>query len=253
MESGGGANPADPARLAGRLRLGGLDLPLGVREIRVAGTAVPLLEAAYNQATLDAVTALRGLAERDWPYWLEDWPATYALAEALAARAPESLRPPVLDLGCGSGFLAAFFRARFGLPIFSCDFNADACRLAALNARPAAASARDRRGPDPGAAPPPAASRVFCADFARFPSRARFGLVLCGEMLYARENQAPILGFLDRHLAPGGSAWLADPGRSAADGFAERAAAMGFRAGIARMRPEAASGRNVEVYTLTRS
>lgn len=232
MESGSGANPARPTP---RLRLEGLELPLGFREIRVGGTAVRLLEAVYNQATLDAVTALRGLAERSWPYWLEDWPATYALAEALAAQDPGALKPPVLDLGCGSGFLAAFFRARFGLPIFGCDFNADACRLAALNAGFAGA-----------------ASRVFCADFARFPSRARFGLVLCGEMLYARENQAPILAFLDRHLAPGGSAWLADPGRSAAAGFVDRAAALGFRAGIARLSPEAAAGRNVDVYTLTR-
>ncbi len=233
METGSGANPANrPACL----RLDGLDLPLGIREIRVGGTTVRLLEPVYNQATLDAVTALRGLAERVWPYWLEDWPATYALAEALATQGPGALKPPILDLGCGSGFLAAFFRTCFGLPILSCDFNADACRLAALNAGFAGA-----------------ATRVFCADFVRFPSRARFGLVLCGEMLYARENQAPILEFLDRHLAPGGSAWLADPGRSAADGFVDRAAALGFRAAIARLSPEAAAGRNVDVYTLTRA
>lgn len=225
MESGDRAN-------APSLRLGALELPLGIREIRAGGVAVRLLEPAYTQATLDAVAALRGFAERDWPYWLEDWPATYALAEALAGLDPGDLRGPVLDLGCGSGFLAAFFHARFGRRIFGCDFNADACRLAVRNAGPGA-------------------SRVFCADMARFPSRARFGLVLCGEMLYARENQGPILEFLDRHLAPGGRAWLADPGRSAAAGFARAAAARGFRAAVATLRP-AAAGRNVDVYTLAR-
>jgi predicted nicotinamide N-methyase len=62
-----------------------------------------------------------------------------------------------------------------------------------------------------------------------FPSRARFGLVLAGEMLYARENQVPILDFLRAHLAPGGRALLADKGRSAAEGFSERARAAGFQ------------------------
>lgn len=225
MASGSGANRDIPPSL----RLAGLEMPLSVREIQVAGTTVALAEVPYTQAHLDALADRGALRERDWPYWLEDWPATYALAEALAGLPAAGLPAPILDLGCGSGFLAAFFRERFGRPVFSCDFNADACRLASRNA----------------------GSRVFCADFTRFPSRARFGLILCGEMLYARENQAPILAFLDRHLAPGGSAWLADPGRSAASGFALAAGAAGFRAEVRALR-SAAAGRNVDVYILGR-
>ena len=56
----------------------------------------------------------------------------------------------------------------------------------------------------------------------------RFGLVLAGEMLYARANHLPLLDFLALHLAPGGRALLADKGRFAAEGFPEMAAARGF-------------------------
>jgi SAM-dependent methyltransferase len=204
----------------------------------LAGTPVNLATVPYSPAELDRIAGLRGLKERSWPYWLEDWPATYALAGILTAEEPADWPGPVLDLGCGSGVLAAFLRLRFGIEPFSCDFNADACRMAALNA--------DGNGDGP------AKGRVFCADFHAFPARKAFGLVLAGEMLYARENQAPILAFLSRHLAPGGQALLADPGRSAAEGFREAALELGF--GVeTRVLPLPRHGKTVQVFRLRRA
>lgn len=222
-------------------RVSGRDFSLSTRVVSVAGTVVSLAEVPYTQEHLDLLAEIRGMRERDWPYWLEDWPSTYALAEALAGEDSADLGLPILDLGCGSGFLAAFLRKRWGLAVFSCDFNSDACRLAALNSDLARPSAD-------GASTP---SRVFCADFSRFPSRAAFGLILGGEMLYAKENQGPILDFLDRHLVPGGSAWLADPGRSAAAGFDAAAVNLGYRV-LRRTVASPAAGRNVDVYKLFR-
>lgn len=223
-------------------RIAGEAFPLAERVLRIGGTPVRLSEVPYTPGHLDRIVAARGLRERDWPYWLEDWPATYALAEVLDAEDPASFREPCLDLGCGSGFMAAFLGARFGLRVFSCDFNPDACRLAALNA--AEAGRRDGAGAG-------VRGRVFCADMGRFPSRAAFGLVLGGEMLYARENQGPILAFLSAHLAPDGAAWFADPGRSAAEGFAGAADASGFAA-APRTIASRAAGRNVDVYKVVR-
>jgi SAM-dependent methyltransferase len=233
--------------------IGGERFPLVEQPLELAGTRVNLAMVPHSPAELDRITGLRGIQERTWPYWLEDWPATYALAEALAGEYPAGWPATgpgagaVLDLGCGAGVLAAFLRLRFGIEPYSCDFNADACRLAAINV--------DRNGPGPSA------GRVFCADFRAFPAKAQFGLVLAGEMLYARENQAPLLAFLARHLMPGGTAWFADPGRSAAEGFRQAAAASGFTvetrtlplAPLTPRAPLAEKSRTIAIYTLRRT
>lgn len=215
--------------------IGGEEFPLVTREVHVAGRDIPLALVPYDTVQLERIVRIRGLRERVWPYWLEEWPATYALAEALDKEDSREWQGPVLDLGCGSGFLAAFLRIRFGIEPFSCDFNADACRLAAYNANPQAL---------PG-------TKVFCADFSAFPSRALFGLVFAGEMLYTRDNHKPILDFLLRHLKPGGLAYFADAGRSAANGFSAVAQAAGFKVIVGDTRTRG-DDRNMHVYTLKR-
>ncbi|MEO7425535.1 MAG: class I SAM-dependent methyltransferase [Fibrobacteria bacterium] len=224
--------------------IGGTGFPLVDRDISIGGITVNLAMVPYSPAELDRIVGLVGLRERAWPYWLEDWPATYALAEMLNEEADGKMNGkgadawpgPILDLGCGAGILAAYLKQRFGREPFSCDFNSDACRLAAINAA--------RNGARTGR------SKVFCADFRHFPARAVFGLVLGGEMLYTRENQAPILAFLKTRLAPGGMALFADPGRSAAEGFTEAALAAGFKVETRMVRmPE--RNRNIRVYRLT--
>ena len=217
--------------------IGGETFPLIRKQVAVGGREISLAGLPYTPDWLEKVVAARAPGERNWPYWLEDWPATYALAEVLAGEDASAWRLPVLDLGCGSGFLASFLRLRFGLRPYCCDFNFDACRLAAMNL-----------GLQGGPAFP---SRVVCADMESFPLRGPFGLILAGEMLYARENQARLLTFLKGLLAPGGAAYLADPGRSAAEGFAAAAAARGFRVRILeRTIPE--GNRKVQVYQVDR-
>ncbi|MEO6098558.1 MAG: class I SAM-dependent methyltransferase [Fibrobacteria bacterium] len=228
--------------------IGGERFPLVEQRLELAGTRVNLAMVPYSAAELDRIAGLRGVQERTWPYWLEDWPATYVLAQVLAGDYPEGLTGSgeVLDLGCGAGVLAAFLRMRFGIEPYSCDFNIDACRLAAINV--------DRNGPGSSV------GRVFCADFRAFPAKASFGLVLAGEMLYARVNQAPLLAFLDRHLIPGGTAYFADPGRSAAEGFLQAASASGFTvetralplAPLTPRAPLVEKARNIAIYKLRR-
>lgn len=230
-----GTRADEPVCMPSHFIIAGIWFALEERTLDLAGTPLKTAFLPYSPALLDRICGLLGLKERVWPYWLEDWPATWALASILAEEDPLALSTagPVLDLGCGSGVMGAWFRTRFGIEPYSCDFNSDACRLAALNV--AANGDGLARG------------RVFCADMRDFPLRSRFGLVLAGEMLYARENQEPILDFLRAHLAPGGRALLADKGRSAAEGFAGRARAAGFSL---KEREAVSDGRRAVVYEL---
>lgn len=246
--------------------IAGSRFPLADRTLDLAGTAVTLSTVPYSPAELDRIVELVGLKERAWPYWLEDWPATYALAEVLAAGEPERCPGPVLDLGCGSGILGAYLGLRFGVRAYGCDFNGDACRLALMNIRRNRPEVPDDATPSVAAsfgaastgaaslvaaAKPDPGGRVFCADFRAFPARARFGLILGGEMLYAAENQGPILAFLDGHLAQAGSALFADPGRSAAEGFPGAAGSAGFHVETRTVFLRQ-GGRRVDVHRLRR-
>ena len=213
--------------IAGRL------FPLDERVVDLPGARIRFATVEYTPAVLERISALRGLQERVWPYWLEDWPATWALASLLAGESPEEWPGPVLDLGCGAGVMGAWMRARFGLEPFSCDFNSDACRLSARNVASNGGT--------------PARGRVLCADLRAFPARMRFGLVLAGEMLYALENHEPVLAFLAEHLASGGRCLLADKGRSAAEGFAGSARAAGFTVAL---REAGTEGRHARVFEL---
>ncbi len=183
----------------------------------------------YTEENLNKILAIRGIGEKTWPYWLEEWPASYAMAEILEeidfnlnqnldqndTNLPLS-SARVLDLGSGSGFLAGFLKQRFDFNVFSCDFNFDACHLTRHNASinlPFEHSA----------------SRTFCADFTAFPMRKTFEFIFAGEMLYHPSLIDPILDFLKRFLSASGKAFLADRGRSSAAGFFDRAEKNGLQ------------------------
>jgi predicted nicotinamide N-methyase len=55
-------------------------------------------------------------------------------------------------------------------------------------------------------------------------ARGPFDLVLASDVLYESRDVEPLLALLPRLLAPGGEAWIADPGRPPAAGFLDRAA-----------------------------
>ena len=137
------------------------------------------------------------------PYWAVLWRSGVALAQELDPRALRGLR--VVELGCG---LAApsIAAARAGATVFATDASADALTLAARNA--AANGVRIET------------ALVDWDDPEELAARAPFDLVLAADVLYERASVAPLLSLLPR-LAP--EAWIADPGRPAADAFIEQA------------------------------
>jgi predicted nicotinamide N-methyase len=137
------------------------------------------------------------------PYWSVLWRSGVALGRELAGEALRGLR--VVELGCGLA-VPSIAAARSGAIALATDADPEALELVACNAR---------------------ANYVF-VETARVEwskpddllARAPFDLVLGTDVLYERSSVALLLKLLPR-LAP--VAWIADPGRPAAEAFLEQA------------------------------
>lgn len=140
------------------------------------------------------------------PYWAVLWRSGVALARELEGEALRGLR--VVELGCGLG-VPSIAAARAGASVLATDVCAEALALVERNAR--------ANGVDIETA------RVDWGQPGDLVRRAPFDLVLCADVLYERAGVAQLLALLPR-LGP--EAWLADPGRPAAEAFIERAAGV---------------------------
>jgi predicted nicotinamide N-methyase len=137
------------------------------------------------------------------PYWAVLWRSGVALARELDREALHELS--VVELGCGLG-VPSLAAARAGASVLATDSAPDALELVARSAR---ANALDVE-----------TALVDWAEPGELVRRAPFDLVLAADVLYERPSVAQLLSLLPR-LAP--LAWLADPGRRAADAFLEHA------------------------------
>jgi predicted nicotinamide N-methyase len=137
------------------------------------------------------------------PYWSVLWRSGVALAREVAGAELAGLR--LVELGCGLG-LPSLAAARAGARVLATDVEPEALELLELCA------AENGVGLD-----------TACVDW-RSPgalvARGPFDLVLAADVLYERPAAGALLALLPR-LA--GTAWLADPGRPAADAFLDRA------------------------------
>jgi predicted nicotinamide N-methyase len=138
------------------------------------------------------------------PYWSVLWRSGVALARELDGMALRGLR--IVELGCG---LAApsIAAARRGATVLATDACADALALVARNADANDVSIET--------------AVVEWAEPDELIRRGPFDIVLGTDVLYERPSVTLLLSLLPR-LAP--EAWLADPGRPAAEAFFEEAA-----------------------------
>lgn len=216
-----------------------LGLPLVARHLTLGERTLPIWLPVYDDHTLERIVAQYGLSEKHWPYYLENWPATFALAEHLGEKlalkgsgvsATDPWHPRVLDLGCGGGALACYLWKQFGIEPFCLDCNPEACALTRYNLKHHGAEG----------------AKVLCADLVHSPLGGTFDLILGGEMLYAPGLLPGLLAFLSAHLATGGEALFADARRGSAENFAPMAASAGFKA-----RRESTG--NTHVYVLSQA
>jgi predicted nicotinamide N-methyase len=137
------------------------------------------------------------------PYWAVLWRSGVALARELDGERLRGFR--VVELGCGLG-APSLAAARAGASALATDESTETLELVERSARANGlrleTAAVDWASPD------------------ALLERASFDLVLAADVLYERPAVALLLSLLPR-LAP--VAWLADPGRPAADSFMEQA------------------------------
>ena len=142
------------------------------------------------------------------PYWEVLWRSGVALASELEGETLRGLR--VVELGCGLG-APSVVAARAGAHVLATDVAHEALELVRRNAEAN------------GVAVETATADWALAD--ELVERGPFDLALAADVLYERPAVAHLLSLLPR-LAP--VAWLADPGRPAADAFTERARRRGW-------------------------
>lgn len=140
------------------------------------------------------------------PYWAELWPSAIALARHVATRDLRGRR--ALELGCGLG-LTAIAAARAGARVLATDWADDALVFTQLNAARNATSVET--------------ALLVWGRLDALEELGSFDLVLAADVLYEARHADPLLSVLDRALAPGGEALVADPGRQHAAAFLEAA------------------------------
>ncbi|MEA2168795.1 MAG: hypothetical protein QOF76_2095 [Solirubrobacteraceae bacterium] len=182
-------------------------LDLIERRLHVAGHALTLRVPRDSEALLSE----EAFADDEFlPYWAELWPSALALAEAMGDHGARPLDPvTVLELGAGLGvpaIAAALARDR----VVATDWAADAVELLRENAARNGAPMRVLRW-------------SWTADPA--PLGGPFDRVLAADVLYEARNVGQLLDALPGLVAPGGEAWIADPGRTTAAPFLAAAAA----------------------------
>ena len=179
--------------------------------VALGGRTVRMLRPRDGDAVLDELLAEDDPEEERLPFWTQLWPSGTALARAVTGRPLAGRR--VLELGCGLG-LVSVAAALAGADVLAVDRSPEAVTFAAANAARNGATV----------------ATAVCAFDQPEPllAEAPWDLVLAADVLYEQRNIPVLLWLLPRLVAPGGEAWLADPGRNGLDKFLSGADATGW-------------------------
>lgn len=159
------------------------------------------------------------------PYWVELWPSSLLLASWLGEQRERIHGHRCLDLGCGLG-LTALVGTSLGARVTAMDYEPEALRWAGRNTR---INADALNGHEP----------LWTVMDWRNPAVVPESLAFIwgGDVMYERRFIDPVSNFLDHALAPGGTAWIAEPNRCTYPEFREHALSRGWRCEKIRTTP----------------
>lgn len=178
-----------------------------------AGRHIRLSAPADQDRLLDAIDALKFREDERMPYWAELWPAGTELARWLGGPGAAAVAgEDVLELGSGLGLCGIAAALAGAREVTFSDYFPESLAFSAENAR--------RNGVGGFA--------TLLLDWRRPPEAMRWSTIIGADLLYELRNTDALLGALRALLAPGGTAWIADPDRLAAERFPARAQELGF-------------------------
>ncbi len=158
----------------------------------------------------DLITEVDYVKDERLPYWADIWPSSMMLAERLLQE--KGAGRSLIELGCGSG-LCACAAAISGFDVTATDYYDDALSFTELNTRVNAKRA----------------VRTRHVDWSGIPADVgTYNVVLAADVMYEPRYPAMVATAIDRLMAPGGHALVADPGRIAFPDFITECSARGF-------------------------
>ena len=161
-----------------------------------------------------------GISSAAWPLFGIPWPSGVQLAARLASR-PVRPNERVLEIGCGLA-LVSLVAHRRGVDVTASDRHplAETFLKANLHAN-GLAPMKYRHGnwaPPPSLPERPGAPAVA----------GEFDLIVGSDVLYERDSNGDLVGFIDRHAAASVEVWIVDPNRGNRAAFTAQMARRGF-------------------------
>ena len=199
-------------------------IPIAGRILRLLGPKLP--HAIRTESRVEEKFKEDGYM----PYWATPWQGALLLAEYLVQNV-EPQTQPILELGAGLG-LTGLALCMAGHGVVLADYDEDALEFIKASAR---LNGIEPRG-----------IRVLDWRNAR---ETPFATIIGGDVIYVKDNHAPIARLLSACLLPDGLAYFGDLNRDGAKGFAQAVKAVGFRVETkpvsckAIPRPDAVDGR----------
>jgi predicted nicotinamide N-methyase len=164
-----------------------------------------------------------GISAAAWPLFGLLWPSGAHLAARLALR-PVRASERILEVGCGLA-LASLVGHRRGADVTASDRHPLAESFLRENLRlndlaPMKYRHGDWNGPalPPGRESPPALCVVS----------GQYDLIIGSDLLYERDANAALAGFIARHASPAAEVWIVDPDRGNRPAFNRQIADQGF-------------------------
>jgi len=171
--------------------------------------------------------AALGICSASWSTFGVLWDSGRSLAQMMATYDVEGKR--ILEVGCGIGLASLVLNARHA-DITATDHNPDAEAFLEFNALLN------------GGSPIPFVRTGWSQLTVEL---TKFDLIIGSDVLYQRDHESTLSGFIDRHAQPTCEVVIIDPGRSQRGRFARKLEHLGFARDL---RAATTRGRNTPVH-----